>query len=710
MHVSKLATKLLMVLMLASLSVVGVSCDDTETTDRTPFAIFYSGMTDIGPSMVANISAPTYIGTTPTDFAITQVLLDQSPVSENSFIIDPTNGGIAIKNTEELSVGLYEISVSCVSNGKMYLFENAVSINMMRAVPEGIKVEPNLLVIDYAEVMTSGKTAKVTTEGEHVTISQYRIAAGQNSEFFAVSAAGVVGINTEYKGDILPGLYKVSLVLKTEAGEGLFQDAVTFNITAKPLELTYAPNAGKLEEETAGPTSYTTNAPLLKGSLDGIVYAINKVTPATDKFNIDPTTGVISLATGHGFKQGDIFAIDVIARNDYNTAEEQGTVFENAFVLEVVGFIAPIENFGYADASMIQSTPFTINYNEGFAGDEVTFSFVNLPAAVEGQLSIDAVTGAISAKKNNTIAVGTYTITVKASNAKGEVETSFTLSIEENKNFFTYIKYGNNLGLPVDENAYQYRVTSASELASFVVPAPQTDIAADAGAVKWSVSSQLALNGIKIDENGALDLSEVSFSNARCGMATVVATVGTGDAAVSVKVPVFFHMSAAVNGVTVHYTPFVFQANPRTGGRSVSPTVTGAELSGLSLDYRRTFNYFNLNGSETHLSGQMSASTEIFLNQVWRNYFSVAGGTVNYGSKNPVSFFVNESKLNMPLAYIDHSDKAVVVNPGKWMGEDKTYANGVFSGQITFVTNSIGDGINSGSQMFPILVWFDEKF
>ena len=50
------------------------------------------------------------------------------------------------------------------------------------------------------------------------------------------------------------------------------------------------------------------------------------------------------------------------------------------------------------------------------------------------------------------------------------------------------------------------------------------------------------------------------------------------------------------------------------------------------------------------------------------------------------------------------------MNANKWIGSDNVAANGAFIGQMTFVTNGNQGGINSGSQVFPIWVWFDEKF
>ena len=92
MNFKKLTSGFLVILTVTSLILTGTSCSDTETIDSTPFAIYYSGMTDIGPSMNAKISAPTYIGATPADFTITKIILENESVNSESFVIDATTG------------------------------------------------------------------------------------------------------------------------------------------------------------------------------------------------------------------------------------------------------------------------------------------------------------------------------------------------------------------------------------------------------------------------------------------------------------------------------------------------------------------------------------------------------------------------------------------------------------------------------------------
>ena len=67
----------------------------------------------------------------------------------------------------------------------------------------------------------------------------------------------------------------------------------------------YTPNEDMLEAENdkSGKTSFQSNAPALKGSLEGIEYSIKNITPTTDKIKIDPTTGVLSVDKDHGLFQ-----------------------------------------------------------------------------------------------------------------------------------------------------------------------------------------------------------------------------------------------------------------------------------------------------------------------------------------------------------------------------------------------------------------------
>ena len=54
-----------------------------------------------------------------------------------------------------------------------------------------------------------------------------------------------------------------------------------------------------------------------------------------------------------------------------------------------------------------------------------------------------------------------------ATNTKGSETATFTLTITANPNYFTYFRYGNNLGLtPIENYADQFRIEAGGKLNS----------------------------------------------------------------------------------------------------------------------------------------------------------------------------------------------------------------------------------------------------
>lgn len=71
-----------------------------------------------------------------------------------------------------------------------------------------------------------------------------------------------------------------------------------------------------------------------------------------------------------------------------------------------------------------------------------------------------------------------------------------------------------------------------------VIPAPKTDIP-EGVTVTWKVQNKLNMSNGKVGKDGALNLANITWKDAMCGMIMVTATAGEGDEAVSVSVPVF---------------------------------------------------------------------------------------------------------------------------------------------------------------------------
>lgn len=732
----------LTVMLFALLSIT--SCSETETTDKTDFILYYTSMTDIGPGMSSDIAQPSYKGATPSDFSIAGVTLDGQAYTGNLFEINPTSGTVHIESDETTPVGVYKISVSCVAGGSTFTYNDIISVNFLKRVPEGITVTPEALVADFADIIDANSTvelptAQVTTEQNHISITGYSISSvrlgetivdNKKNPMFAVSSDGTISI-VRGSNAIEPGLYTIDLKLNTavsgnDSEEGLFANALTVNVTSKPLALTYA--TGKLEEATeeSGRTSFVSQAPAFKGSTDGIAYSIESVSPASDKFVIDAKTGVISVAEGHGLKSGEKYSVSVRVKNDYST---EGVVFNNVFTLNVVEYIEPISNFAYEMTPVTEQVEFEIPVKDGFKGAEPRFEIAEINDVDKNYVSIDAETGTISAKKKNKLSLGEHRIVVKATNDKGSETAELIFTVNANPNMFTYISYGNNLGLtPAKDYASQFRGYSLKELKT-IKYIPETDIPEGKNVI-WKVKGSIQTGKITIDAKTG-ELTVADFKANQIGVALVTATVGESEKdpkAISVTIPVCFHYAGPGtesnktpkfgNDIYIEYSPFVLHVNSIKGGRSVTPKfntekgVTPDEK--FVLGYSRTFQYVNINGTDQDGNplddGRLDKTDgSKFFRSVWEK-----NGGENYSSNDLLTSLSGATNV---LAYVDNTpgeyQYSVVVNANKWQDENGNYADGIMHGQMTYVTNGSNDPKfikNNGTQVFPLVIWLDKNY
>ncbi len=201
----------------------------------------------------------------------------------------------------------------------------------------------------------------------------------------------------------------------------------------------------------------------------------------------------------------------------------------------------------------------------------------------------------------------------------------------------------------------------------------------------------------------------------------MTATAGKGKVGeTTVKSPVFFIFSP--ENAPVHYAPFVFRVNPRKGGMSVAPNISSEIDPALfSMDYRRDFQFWGFDGQ----ADGFPADNGSFMNWMWKVYNAQEGvgtKTIGTGAKGCVSAYENNSwngkTLGLALLYVDPETKAVVVNPNKWIDESGKGANGVFIGEMTYltdqswteITKAVNNNISKGSVVTPLMIWFDEKF
>ncbi len=748
--INKIFGLLLSVMAMTIFGLSNTACSPEGIVDNTEFALYYSGITDVGPSTPMSLT-PTYIGQKPSNFKITSVTVDSEPLQSDSFSINEESGVFNMRNTAALPVGLYRISVSCVSAGKTWNFPDIITINMMKVIPDGISVEPSEIVLPLADIVepalgTVLPTAQIVTEGNHISIKEYRIAGARRNgvkvegvdKLFAVSPEGKVTIKGNNR-DFLPGVYVidfklVTFVVDAESEEGIFPDALTVNVTSAPKSLVYTPSEGKIE---AG-IGWGFDVPAVAGSLEELKFSfadlkkMNEAGESSDLTDeekgwlaIDETTGAISVADGHGFAIGDVLSIAVTVSNKYGTFTAP-----RALVLTIVRAIRPIANFTYNDVEIVQIQKISQSVSENFEGDDAVFSFVDLDGNLAKYLTIDAETGTITAPRNHEIPMGTYKVKVHAENQKGGADTEFTLTVAENPNYFTYIHYGNNLGLGATREetiSYpsQWRLDFDNP-ATVTIPVYATDIKEGASA-KYTMKAVDAA-GFWLDRAGQqkIDAStgEITYNpntvRREIQVAKITVTVGEGETSVTKEVLLFIHLSkfqseGSQPKYKIEYTPFVMRVNPKTGNvldETVLKVNGSAPMAGFAIDYRGDLRYANLNGPESHADGRPNDSGNPFMKYLYQKFYDSIGTGINTGSKDPVSYFSRSNDNNSKLLYIDNQDGyKLKVNPNIWRNDDG-WANGLFIGQMNQGEADGKDPSNSFGKPRPYncAVWFDEEF
>ena len=337
------------------------------------------------------------------------------------------------------------------------------------------------------------------------------------------------------------------------------------------------------------------------------------------------------------------------------------------------------------------------------------------------------------------VAPGTYsrgfkiTLTDSSSRTKEIEETaSVPLARAKRKKYtvrnpywFTRVVWGNNLGLtPAYEYANQFRAKEASDLTKLGTISPilydengNVVTRANPNGGYPLITDGLTYRNIKdsniggsLKGSGNLDFSKVTVSTTnQCGFIRCIYTNGRGSLGeTSVTEAVF--VSYVDDNTPVTFAPFAVMANPKTGGTfSTGPFLKdGLTTALLKIDWRRSFNYYDFSSNANHVDGAPGAGT--FLGKLWDAYYSPSV-VQNYNVKNPASYYANSSAAQKAkaLCYVLPESYSVVVNPDKWIYSD-AYANGVFTGEMTYVTDGKEANINSGSTFTPILIWFDERF
>ena len=713
---------LLFVAAFCSLGLLACSEDETES----PVTLHFQSVGDIGPGMPYRGSAPTYHGAAPSEFAIESITLDGTSFIDEipCFTLDPNDGFLTISDSKELQLGTYRFTVSCKAAGARCVFTDAFSVRLVSATPENIVVTPDLIEALYDEDRVAWPTAQIAPADEAVSFNAYALVQEKGKEYFSVSSTGEISVNMKYEGTIPPGIYKPVLRLTTKAGSADYADAVTIKVNSQPLGVTYERNPGTAEINAA----FKSDVPVLLGSADEASYAILSVSPSTDQFSIDPATGVISLPQGHTLEAHTSYEFSLAVSNKFSNG--QAIALRGVYSVDIVPYIAPIDpaKFSYAPATMTEFCKFEIEKADGFEGDVVTFSLGELPEALKGWVSIDNQTGKITVPRGNEIPQGVYDIPVTAVNSKSDLTNTATatlkLTVEENPNMFYKFGYGNNLGLPAETNADQFRWDGdGSANVDKVIPLSggYNDFNGRKATFKVEVVHDWALQSAatttKVDDDGNLTLKMRGNRWGQIGYVRVTATLGEGETAVSRSTVVFVMMRNPDKSNQIEYTPFVFRVNSRSGGHAgVLPTYgSGFDTSKVMLSWRQNcFLFEGLDTDETPYGGKLAAgANDLTIFKIWGTYEN--NGITNPSSRLPFCWYdstgaKDNANMAKKLGYFDPDNgNQLYITPNKWLNAGQP-VNGILTFQASYSVTANNDDLGKTANLIGIAVWLDEKF
>lgn len=715
---------LLFVVAFCSLGLLACSEDETES----PVTLHFQSVGDIGPGMPYRGSAPTYRGAAPSEFAIESITLDGTAFVDETpcFTLDPNDGFLTISDSKDLQLGTYRFSVSCKAAGARCLFTDAFSVRMVSATPENIVVTPELIEALYDEDRVAWPTAQIAPADEAVSFNAYALVQEKGKEYFSVSSTGEISVNMKYEGTIPPGIYKPVLRLTTKAGSADYADAVTIKVNSQPLGITYERNPGTAEINAP----FSSDVPVLLGSADEANYAILSVSPSTDQFSIDPATGVISLPEGHTLEAHTSYEFSLAVSNKFSNG--QAVALRGVYTVDIVPYIAPIDpaKFAYAPATMTEFCKFEIEKAEGFVGDVVTFSLGELPEALKGWVSIDSQTGKITVPRGNEIPQGVYEIQVIAVNSKSDLTNPATatlkLTVDENPNMFYKFGYGNNLGLPAETNADQFRWDGDGKTNEDKViplsggyndfngrtPTFKVEVVHD-----WALQS--AATTTTVDDNGNLTLKMRGNRWGQIGYVRVTATLGEGETAVSRSTIVFVMLRNPAKNDQIEYTPFVHRVNSRTGGLTgIQPTYgSSIDVSKVMMSWRQNcFLYEGLGTDEKPFGGKLAAgANDLTIYKIWGTYEN--NGVTNPSSRLPFCWYdangAKDTNTNMAkkLGYFDPDNgNQIYIASNKWLDASGQPVNGVLTFQASYSVTANNDDLGKTANLIGIAVWLDENF
>jgi len=407
--------------------------------------------------------------------------------------------------------------------------------------PSALVYSTNTATTNYG---TAGTSVAPTVNGG---VPTYSLTGTVPAGVTINSSTGVIS----YSNTVLAGTYHLTV---TASNNFPGSTTTTYTITVNPVApsaLVYSPATLAASYGLAGASA----APTINNGGTTITYSLSGTVPAG--ISIDPSSGIISYNATLSLGS---YPLTVNAANSVASTTAAYTITVNVTVPSSLVYnpAGSSVNGGTAGTSASPSI------NTGGAVD--TYS---LTGTIPSGVTIDPSTGIISF--NNTLPIGSYTLSVVATNSVGNTTASYTITINP--------VAPSSLSYSPATLTGNYGTTGAS-----VAPA----INSGGGVITYSLSGTIP-SGISIDPSSGI----ISYSN----------TLLAGSYSLTVNAANTIASTTATYTITINavapsslaYSPAGLTAQRGTSGVSISPTIisggivdtyslTGTVPSGITID------------------------------------------------------------------------------------------------------------------------------
>jgi len=391
-----------MALAFAGLSIFTFSCDEESENKEAmaPTDLRYASVSEVYEGKAMETAQPVVFSSGKTNFEIVAGTAEEGGVYvEGEFQIVDTTGIINLKADNQLVAGTYLLDIKVNNSAGETVFPKAFELLVLPSAIEGLQYAP------YTQTIVRGLEGQLTSVPVFKGSKPATFELKEESDFRINAETGEISLSLT--SEINAGDYTLSVKVTNAGGETEFDDVVTIQVETTPEDLLYTPQA-YLDIQQTQPKAST--APTVGGTAP-FTFALKDDMGA---FIIDENTGVISLPVDHTLAI-DTYSLTVVASNAHGSTE-----FENAASFQIVKIEAVLPyDFAYT------TNAYTVNEAFAFESERptvsgstpITFALVD----DKGAFAIDENTGVISLLKGNTLAVGIYPLSVKATNEKGEV-------------------------------------------------------------------------------------------------------------------------------------------------------------------------------------------------------------------------------------------------------------------------------------------------